>query len=161
MAKCYSLRPVKPVLTEIEQCLLEITNGDLSYREAQEKYGLPKSTLQRYMLNGTQTRPSGAKCKLTELEFETNAENCRANFIVNQQTTVVTLKQYVAEVTAARGVTWLNCLPGDRYTKDLIHCLKHRGIQFVTGRPTSMARVAANTSENLAPFFEACRIDLS
>ena len=159
MAKRYSLRPVKPVLTEIEQCLLEITNGDLSYREAQEKYGLSKSTLQRYMQNGTQTRPSpGAKCKLTELEFETIAEKCRANFIGNQQTSVATLKQYVAEVTAARGVTWLNCLPSDRYTKDLIDRLKHRGIQFVTGRPTSTARVAANTSENLAPFFEACKI---
>ena len=48
MAKRYSLRPVKPVLTEIEQCLLEITNGDLIHREAQEKYGIPKSTLQRY-----------------------------------------------------------------------------------------------------------------
>jgi hypothetical protein len=53
MAKRYSLRPVKPVLTEIEQCLLEITNGDLSYREAQEEYGIPKSTLQRYMQNGS------------------------------------------------------------------------------------------------------------
>jgi hypothetical protein len=54
---------------------------------------------------------------------------------------------------------WLNCLPSDHsYTKDLIDRLKHRGIQFVTGRPNSTARVAANTSENLAPFFEACRI---
>jgi len=43
---------VKPVLTEIQQCLLEITNDDLIYREAQEKYGFPKSTLQRFMLNG-------------------------------------------------------------------------------------------------------------
>ncbi len=60
MAKRYSLRPVKPVLTEIEQCLLEITNGGLSYREAQEKYGIPKSTLQRYMLNGTKTGDSPA-----------------------------------------------------------------------------------------------------
>ena len=75
MAKRYSLRPVKPVLTEIEQCLLEITNGDLSYHEAQEKYGIPKSTLQRYMQNGTKTHPSpGAKCKLTELELETIAQ---------------------------------------------------------------------------------------
>ena len=64
MAKRYSLRPVKPVLTEIEQCLLEITNGDLSYREAQEKYGIPKSTLQRYMLNGTKTHPSGSWCQM-------------------------------------------------------------------------------------------------
>ncbi len=69
-SKRYSLRPVKPVLTEIEQCLLEITNDDLSCCEAHEKYGFPKSTLQRYMLNGTKTRPSpGAKCKLTDLEF--------------------------------------------------------------------------------------------
>ena len=118
MAKRYSLRPVKPVLTEIEQCLLEITNGDLSYCEAQEKYGFPKSTLQRYMLNGTKTRPSpGAKCKLTDLEFETIAEKYRSNFIGNQQTTVATVKKYVADVTAARGVTWLNCLPSDDYTK--------------------------------------------
>jgi hypothetical protein len=35
MAK-HALRPVKPVLTEIEQCLLEIINFDLSY-VAQEK----------------------------------------------------------------------------------------------------------------------------
>ena len=113
MAKRYSLRPAKPILTELEQCLLEITNGDLSYREAHEKYGLSKSTLQRYVMNGTKTRPSpGAKCKLTEMEFETIAEKCRANYIGNQQTTVATLKQYVAEVTAARGVTWLHGLPG-------------------------------------------------
>jgi hypothetical protein len=81
-----------------------------------------------------------------------------SEFHGNQQTTVATLKQYVAEVTAARGVTWLNCLPSDDYTKGLIHRLKDRGIQFVTGRPTSTARVAANTSQNLAPFFEAWRI---
>jgi hypothetical protein len=87
------------------------------------------------------------------LEFETIAEKYRSNFIGNQQTTVATLKKYVADVTAARGVTWLNCLPSDHYTKDLIDRLKHRGIQFVTGSPTSTARFAANTSQNLAPFF--------
>jgi hypothetical protein len=52
MAKHYSLRPVKPVLTETQQCLLEITNDDLIFREAQEKYGFPKSTLQRFMQMG-------------------------------------------------------------------------------------------------------------
>ncbi len=71
------------------------------------------------------------------------------------------MKQYVAEVTAAHGVTWLNCLPSDHYTKDLIHRLKHRGIQFVTGRPTSTARVAANTSQNLAPFFKLAEFIMS
>jgi hypothetical protein len=42
--------------------------------------------------------------QLTESEFETMAEKFRANFIGNQQTSVATLKQYVAEVNAARGV---------------------------------------------------------
>ena len=59
----------------------------------------------------------GAKRKLTEMEFETIAEKGRANYISNQQTTVATLKQYVAKVIAARGITWLNCLPPDDNTK--------------------------------------------
>jgi hypothetical protein len=73
---------------------LEITNGDLIYRKAQERYGFPKSTLQRYMLNGTKTAYR-TKCKLTEMEFETIAEKCRANFIGNQQTTVLSYAEAI------------------------------------------------------------------
>ena len=35
---------------------------------------------------------------------------------------------------------------------------KRRGIRFLTGRPTSTSRVAANTSRYLAPFFKSCKI---
>ena len=116
MAKRYSLRPVKPVLTEIEQCLLEITHSDLSYREAQEKYGFPKSTLQRYMLN--------AGLKLAHLLVPNaslriwNLRRLLRNIdqISLEINKLATLKKYVADVTAARGVTWLNCLPSDDYT---------------------------------------------
>jgi transposase len=113
---------------------------------------------QNKLSNDTWTKTSlspGAKCKLTEMEFETIAEKCRADYIGNQQTTVATMKQYVAEVTAAVESR------GHDYTKALIHRLKDRGIQFVTGRSTSTAQVAANTSQNLAPFFEACTENLS
>ena len=112
MEKGYSLRPAKPVLSELQQCVLEITNGDLSYREAQEKYGFSKSTLQRHAVQGSQTPLSaGAQSKLTDIEFESIAEKCRANFIGNQQTDVTTLKKYVADETGARGVQWLNGVP--------------------------------------------------
>ena len=159
MEKGYSLRPAKPVLSELQQCVLEITNGDLTYREAQEKYGFSKSTLQRHAVRGSQTPLSaGAPSKLTDIEFESIAEKCRANFIGNQQTDVTTLKKYVADVTGARGVQWLNGVPSDKYMLGLINRLKSRGIQFVTGRPTSTARVAANSSQHLAPFFEVCKV---
>ena len=108
MENSYFLRPAKPVPSELEKCLAEITDGKLSYREAQEKYHFSKSTLHRYRLNGrTSPVTAGAKRKLTDLEFESIAEKCRENYIVNQQTTLLMLKQYVAEVTAARGVKWL------------------------------------------------------
>jgi hypothetical protein len=69
--------------------------------------------------------------KLTDIEFETITEKCRANFIGNQQTDVITLKKYVANVTGARGVQWLNGVPSDDYMKGLINRLKSCGIQFV------------------------------
>ncbi len=102
--KHYSLRPAKPVPTELDKYLLEISNGNLNLREAQEIYGFSKSTLQRFSARGSQTPLSaGAPKKLTDIEFETIAEKCRANFI-------------------------------------------------------GTARVAANSSQHLAPFFEACRV---
>jgi hypothetical protein len=71
---------------------------------------------------------------------------------------VITLKKYVADVTDALGAEWLNGSAEGEHMKGLINRLKDRGIRFVTGRPTSTSRVAANTSRYLAPFFKSCKI---
>ena len=56
--------------------------------------------MERYAVTGkAKLLPSGAPSKLTDLELESIAEKCRAKFQGNEQTTMITLKKYVADVT--------------------------------------------------------------
>lgn len=116
---------MKPVPTELDECLLEISNIRLFYRETKEIHGFPKSTLQRYAVKGKKTLLSaGAPSKLTDVEFWSIMEKCRTNFISNQQTNVITLKKYVADVTDALGAQWLNGSAEGEHMKGLINRLK-------------------------------------
>ena len=116
---------MKPVPTELDECLLEISNRRLFYRETKEIHGFPKSTLQRYAVKGKKTLLSaGAPSKLTDVEFWSIMEKCRTNFISNQQTNVITLKKYVADVTDALGAQWLNGSAEGEHMKGLINRLK-------------------------------------
>ena len=111
---------MKPVPTELDECLLEISSIHLFYRETKEIHGFPKSTLQRYAVKGKKTLLSaGAPSKLTDVEFWSIMEKCRTNFISNQQTNVITLKK-----SDALGAQRLNGSAEGEHMKGLINRLK-------------------------------------